>query len=167
MATEPAYRLGWEIGEDRLLVVSVGTGSAPALGDSADDASTNVIEAALNTLSSLMSQAAFDQDVNCRVIGRCTYGGVIDREVHDLIPVDPQQPDVPLGLDVKTGKAFLYARYNAELTPGGLEELGLGDLDAAKLRKMDRIENAPDLARIGAALGARVALDEHLGSFAA
>ena len=29
MATEPAYRLGWATGEKQLLVVSVGTGSAP------------------------------------------------------------------------------------------------------------------------------------------
>src|SRR6185295_17341799 len=54
MATQPAYRLGWETGEKRLLVVSVGTGSAPVLGDSAEDSSTNLVEAALNTLSALM-----------------------------------------------------------------------------------------------------------------
>src|SRR5919112_596473 len=44
MAIEPAYRLGWQTGEQRLLVVSVGTGSAPAVGDNAEDPSTNVVE---------------------------------------------------------------------------------------------------------------------------
>jgi predicted acylesterase/phospholipase RssA len=164
MATEPAYRLNWPTGEDRLLIVSVGTGSAPVLGDRADDPSTNLVEAALNTLSSLMSQALVDQDVNCRTIGRCTYGGILDREVHDLIPADPQTPDQPLDLGHDTGKAFLYARYNAELTAAGLDALGLGMLDAERLRKMDEVDNLPDLQRVGAALGERVALS-HLGRF--
>jgi predicted acylesterase/phospholipase RssA len=165
MATDRAYRLGWPTGEDKLLIVSVGTGSAPVIGDSAEDPSTNVVEAALNTLSSLMSQALVDQDVNCRTIGRCTYGGIIDRELHDLIPTDPQVPDQPLDLAHDTGKAFLYVRYNAELTDDGLAELGLERLDAKQLRKMDAVENLPDLRRVGDALGARVSLD-HLGAFA-
>src|SRR6185295_11893027 len=37
MATEPRYCLGWSTGEKNLLVVSVGTGSAPVEGPSADD----------------------------------------------------------------------------------------------------------------------------------
>ncbi len=32
MATQPAYNLNWEIGEDKLLIISVGTGSAPSVG---------------------------------------------------------------------------------------------------------------------------------------
>jgi len=166
MATEPAYRLGWETGEERLLVLSVGTGSAPVLGDAAEDASTNLIEAATNTLSALMSQAAVDQDVNCRVIGRCTYGGIIDRELRDLIPIDAQVPAQPLSLDVDTGKAFLYVRYNAELTENGLKQLKLEGLDAERLRKMDDVDNVPDLRKVGQALGKEVSL-AHIGSFAA
>ena len=164
MATEPAYRLAWPTGERKLLVVSVGTGGAPVLGDTAEDPSTNLLEAAMNTLSALMSQASVDQDVSCRVIGRCTYGGIIDREVHDLTPVDPGIPDQPLALEADTGKAFLYVRYNAELTPGGLSELGLDGIDAERVRKMDRIENVEDLAKIGEALAGKVDL-AHLGAF--
>jgi hypothetical protein len=99
------------------------------------------------------------------VIGRCSYGGIIDRELHDLVPVDPQVPDTPLRLDVDTGKAFLYVRYNAELTEAGLKELRLKGLDPQRLRKMDDIDNISDLKRVGNALGGRVTLD-HLGSFA-
>lgn len=166
MATEPAYRLGWEKGEQRLLIVSVGTGSAPVLGHSAEDPSSNVVEAALNTLSALMSQTAVDQDVNCRVIGRCSYGGVLDREVHDLIPADPQVPDTPLRLDVDTGKAFLYVRYTADLTDAGLKELGVAGLDPHRLRKLDQVDDIGDLRTVGEALGERVSLD-HLGWAAA
>ena len=165
MATEPAYRLGWARGERNLLIVSVGTGSAPMLGETAEDPSTNLIEAATNTLSALMSQISVNQDVSCRVVGRCTYGGVIDLEVRDLIPVDPVIPDKPLSLETDLGKAFLYVRYNAELTPAGLGQLGLGRLDAKRMQKMDAVGNIVDLTKIGAALGDRVDL-AHIGHFA-
>jgi predicted acylesterase/phospholipase RssA len=165
MATEPAYNLGWPTGEQNLLVVSVGTGAAPVLGDTADDPATHVLAATMNTLSSLMSQASVDQDVSCRVVGRCTYGGVIDRELHDLVPADPAIPDDPLPLDRDLGKLFLYVRYNAELTPEGLKQLELEDLDARRMRKMDDVDNAAGLTRIGEALGQKVKL-AHLGNFA-
>jgi hypothetical protein len=165
MATQPAYRLGWPTGEKHLLVVSVGTGSAPVLGGTAAAPSTNLAEAGINTLQSLMSQTAVDQDINCRMIGRCSYGGIIDRELHDLIPADPQTPDRPLRLDIDTGKAFLYVRYNAELTEAGLCELGLDALAPRPLRKMDDVRTVPALRKVGQALGERVSLD-HLGSFA-
>jgi uncharacterized protein len=165
MATEPAYRLGWPRGERQLLIVSVGTGGAPVAGDTAEDPGTNLLEAAKNTLSALMSQTSVDQDVSCRVVGRCSYGGVIDRELHDLTPVTPGIPDRPLPLEEDTHKAFLYVRYNAELTPTGLEELGLGGIDAERVRKMDDVGNIDDLTRIGDALAERVDV-AHLGSFA-
>ena len=143
MATEPAYRLGWPTGEDQLLIVSVGTGSAPVIGNIAQDPSTNVIEAALNTLSSLMSQTAVDQDINCRTIGRCTYGGIIDRELHDLIPVDPQTPDQPWDSSATPGKAFLYVRYNAELTDDGLRQLDLDGLDPTSCARWTTSRTSP------------------------
>jgi hypothetical protein len=164
MATAPAYRLGWPVGERKLLVISVGTGSAPVLGSTAEDPSTNVVSAAMNTLSALMSQAAVDQDVNCRIVGRCTYGGIIDRELHNLIPTDPQEPDQLLNLDADTGKAFLYARYNAELTKEGLTELGLPHMVPEDVRKMDSVDHMHDLDAIGRAVGGRVDL-AHFGSF--
>jgi uncharacterized protein len=50
MAVTPAYRLRWKTGE-RNLLVSVGTGSAPAVGVTADDPDTNIASAAINILS--------------------------------------------------------------------------------------------------------------------
>ncbi len=164
MATEPAYQLGWPTGERNLLIVSVGTGSAPVLGGTAQDPDSNVLEAVTNTLSALMSQASVDQDVSCRVVGRCTYGGIIDREIRDLIPVDPMTPNAPLSLAENLGKAFIYVRYNAELTPDGLKQLKLRGIDAKRMGKMDDVENIDDLAKIGAAVGKTVDL-AHLGDF--
>jgi hypothetical protein len=78
--------------------------------------------------------------------------------------MDPGIPTQPLSLDTDLGKAFLYTRYNVELTSNGLADLEIHDLDAERLRAMDDVANLEDLARIGAALGQRVDL-AHLGSF--
>jgi hypothetical protein len=50
------------------------------------------------------------------------------------------------------------------LTPAGLDALGLGQLDAKRMRKMDDVGNIANLTRIGEALGREVDL-AHLGSF--
>jgi len=167
LATTPAYRLNWATGERNLLIVSVGTGSGPIVGPEADDPETNALAAVSNTLSALMSQASVDQDVNCRVIGRCAFGGLIDRELGDLVPTDNAAPPQLLPLEVDTGKLFLYARYNAELTPEGLASLGITDIDANDVRKMDSVEHIDDLARIGKAVADKHFDLRHLGSFVA
>jgi len=164
MATEPAYQLGWPTGERNLLLISVGTGSSPVIGEPADDPDTNVLSSALTTLSALMSQASVDQDVNCRVIGRCTYGGIIDRELHDLVAVaaGPEGGKIPLETDL--GKAFTYIRYNAELTGDGLAQLGFAAIDPEGVRKMDSVNHMSELETIGDAVAKLVDLD-HFRTF--
>ena len=114
-----------------------------------------------------------DQDINCRVVGRCTYGATIDRELLDLAPREMssgateeeirQAPVAPLSTDL--GRAFLYARYNADLSPEGLATLKLGPLDAAKMQKMDAVENIENLLTIGQAVASQQVRLEHFGSF--
>lgn len=162
MVTEPAYRVGWERGEGQLLVVSLGTGGHPVLGTDATDPEQNIAMAAARTLSGLMSQAAYDQDINCRTIGRCTYGRPLDREVGDLVPRNPDGSLVSLEKDL--GRAFLYARYDAELTTDGLRGLGLAQIDPEKVSKLDSIEAMDDLERVGQAVAQEVKLD-HFGAF--
>ena len=162
MATEPAYRLRWEQGESKLLIVSVGTGLAPVLGKGADDPESNLVSGALNTLQALMSQAQFDQDVGCRTIGRCTFGHFLDREIEDLIPrTDSKQP-FPLSVDLR--RAFLYVRYNLDLTEKGLGELGLPEISPGAVSRLDATDQMDNLERIGQALAQHVSL-AHLGPF--
>jgi uncharacterized protein len=164
MATEPAYRLGWARGERQLLVVSIGTGSAPVFGNEADFPDGSLIANVQQTLKALMSQGQVDQDVNCRTIGRCTHGGPLDRELGDLIPVDAQ--GCPIALDVDLGRAFLYARYDAELTFTGLARLKLDRVvDAARVAPLDAVEAMDDLSCVGKGLAAQVDL-EHFGALA-
>jgi len=161
MVTEPAYGLGWPRGERKLGIVSIGTGSGPVLGATADEPNPNVVSAAVTTLSALMSQAMFDQDINCRTVGRCVYGPPLDREVGDLVPRDEQGRPIPLSTDL--GRAFLSARYNAELTRPGLAALGLAALDPTAVSALDSTAHMDDLVRIGEAVAAQVDL-AHLGA---
>ncbi len=86
LATQAPYRLNWKTGERDLLLVSVGTGAAPQLDS--DLLSPNHLSNLVGLPGALMYGALVDQDINCRVFGRCVYGAPIDREMGDLIPRD-------------------------------------------------------------------------------
>ena len=164
MATERAYRLGWERGERSMLVVSVGTGSAPTFGNEPDSPEGSLVTSVQQTLKALMGSAQVDQDINCRTIGRCTYGEAIDREVGDLILRDADGNGAPLDRD--EGRSFLYARYDADLTFTGLSRLNLeGKVDPARVNRLDAVDAIDDLGRVGDGLAQRLKL-EHFGSFA-
>ncbi|HZJ20309.1 MAG TPA: hypothetical protein VFD35_08170, partial [Pricia sp.] len=149
MATHPAYNLNWDKGEDKLLVVSVGTGSAASGGDY-----RNLGNTLLQLPTNLMYAIQIDQDINCRAFGRCTYGPVIDRELGDMIP-----------LEKDTNRDFLYVRYNADLSEQGLKDLGLGHLDPEKVQKMDSVKYMEDLQSVGTKTAMAQVNLEHLGSF--
>jgi uncharacterized protein len=151
MATVPAYKLEWEKGEDKLLIVSVGTGAAPSEGEY-----DHVGEVALNLPNNMMYAMQVDQDTNCRTVGRCTYGEELDRELGDMVEKQP--------LSVNTGQAFLYVRYNATLTKPGLEKMGLPDVDPQHVRKMDSVKYIRELHRVGQAAAKQVSTD-HFSTF--
>lgn len=154
MAIEPAYRLAWRRGEDQMLIVSVGTGSRPELGQTELAPEQNLASAAAQTLAALMNQAAFDQDLSCRTVGRCVAGPMLDREVGDLIPRDATGKLLPLSEDLD--RSFLYARYDAELTTVGLTGLGCGDLDPACVSRLDSVDFMDALERVGQAVAKKV-----------
>jgi len=55
-------------------------------------------------------------------------------------------------------------RYNANLSEAGLQEMGLKDLDADKVRKMDSVKYISDLEMVGEAASKQIHLN-HFGSF--
>ena len=172
MATDPAYCLSWETGEDNLLLISIGTGAAESLGATAARPNKNIVSTVAGLPSELMYGIQVDQDINCRTIGRCTYGVHLDREILDLVPrqlrpgmtTEEQYAASVVPLSTKLGRHFLYARYNADLSSAGLANLGFRDVDAASIQKMDAVGNVPVLIDIGRAAAQRVAAD-HFGPF--
>lgn len=157
MATLPQYKVGWKTGEKNLLVISIGTGAAPEVDAEVSSPGRNALSNLASIPSALMYGASVDQDLNCRTIGRCVYGAPIDREVGDLIPRDSSEKVIPLSQDL--GRAFLYARYNAELSFDGLRKMGLDGIDPRKVSKLDSVDALEDLARVGQKLAEEVTLD--------
>jgi hypothetical protein len=177
MATAPEYCLRWETGEDKMLLISVGTGSAPKAGPDFETPDPSIPSQVPGLISALMYGAEVDQDINCRTVGRCIYGNVIDREIGDMVPrqkapqganltFDERQALPRLPLDQSLGRAFLYARYNPELTDAGLKQLGVGDYNLDDLLRMDLAtpQNIQKLAEVGAAAGKAIQ-PEHFGNF--
>lgn len=154
MATVEPYKMGWKTGEDQLLVVSVGTGTSPkANADLAPD-EMNVVYNATSLPSALMLAALNEQDLLCRVFGKCLAGDMLDREVGDLKTA--RGPVLP--------KLFTYMRYNAELSEEGLTKLGLPDIKPEHVQQLDSTDYIKELQQVGQAAAKQVK-PEHFAQF--
>lgn len=154
MATEPAYRCNWPVGEDKMMMVSVGTGASARTLDDPDPAGEGLLSTATTIPTELMRGMSVENDITCRSIGRCVWGDPIDAELGDMItPHDPQRP-----------KAFLYGRYEIDTSPDGLTTLGLGDIKSDTLT-LDNVAAMPDLKRVGAAAAAKMQFKERFPQF--
>jgi Patatin-like phospholipase len=89
--------------------------------------------------AALMYAALNEQDLLCRVFGRCRHGAPIDREVGDLMQ----------GEGILKDRLFSYVRYNAELSRRGLDEPGLSDVVPENVQKLDSAQYIGDLRRVG------------------
>ena len=159
MATQKAYNLNWKTGEKDLLIVSVGTGSAPSPG-----AYDNLLVTLKELPNNLMYAMQVDQDINCRTVGRCAFGAPIDREIGDMIPLD--ENGKPLSLDSDASRHFTYARYNADLSEEGLQKAGLAHIDSDNVRQMDSVKYIPQLREVGKTIGMQqVKVSEHFKNF--
>jgi hypothetical protein len=156
LATLPQYYLEWERGENKLMIISVGTGAAPSV-ENGLSGSHLITSNAGHLPGVFMYGASVDQDINCRLIGRCVYGSEIDREIGDLIP---RKAGTRIPVSENLGRAFLYARYNADLSPAGLAAMGLSDIDSESVRQLDSVKAIADLRRVGQAVAREVLMTE-------
>ena len=125
LVTALPYKLEWPTGESKLMIVSVGTGSALRLGPTGLNPDRTFVGIAQSIAGEMMDGMAYDQDVNCRTIGRCSFGSEVDRELGTLVP------DMPLATDL--GRQFLYARYDPLLTREGLDDIGLKEVQTERV----------------------------------
>jgi uncharacterized protein len=158
IATEGAFHLEWPTGEDRMMLISVGTGSAAELMKLGLQQRW-IWQYGPKIPSAMMYAMSIDQDIACRTVGRCVHGDSLDREMHDLkschpMP-DPYQRGEPLPLTHDQRRAFLYARYNVELTSEGVSSLGMDGSKAAAMRELDAVAMIDDLHQAGQRAGKR------------
>ncbi len=150
MATTEPYNLNWKTGEQEMLLVSVGTGSTPNAQPGLKFFNLHLLNQAKSLPLALMNAAQNEQDLLCRVFGKCLMGDEIDREVGDLIgKAGPAHP-----------KLFTYIRYDAELSPDGLQRLGLGRFNTRIFQQMDSVKYMPELQEVGRAIAKKVKFSE-------
>jgi patatin-like phospholipase/acyl hydrolase len=156
MATQAPYKLQWATGEDNLLLISVGTGAAPHMQQVG--AAPNLLQNAQTIPTNLMYSMSIDQDTICRTVGRCVHGGELDRELGNL--VHRQEQETPGKAADPTSQSdrrmFRYARYNADLTRAGLDQLGFPAAEPEKVQKLDAVNQMETLLSIGEAAGKEV-----------
>jgi uncharacterized protein len=148
----------WKTGAEQMLIVSAGTGTAANVRAGLDPDDMNLLYNASTIPSALMFAAQNEQDLLCRVFGKCVAGDPIDREIGDL-----QACAGPLEAG---GKLFTYARYDAELTREGLDRLGCPKAEPNTVRRLDSVASIEDLWQIGVGVGKTVKL-EHFEGFSA
>src|SRR5207248_10359888 len=105
-ATSEPYRLLWPTGEQRILLISIGTGASANANSNLSPEEMNLIYNAATIPSALMAAALHEQDFLCRIFGKCMDGDLLEREIGTVIAQGI--PNVP--------KLFTYVRYNAELS---------------------------------------------------
>ena len=150
MATLGPYNLGWETGEDKLLIVSIGTGTSPDANADLSPNQMNLLYNATSLPSALMFAALNEQDLLCRAFGNCLCGDELDREVGDLIDTEGTMKRPA------SSKLFTYVRYNAELSRDGLDKLGLTRIKPEDVQKLDSVENIKELQEVGQAVAKKV-----------
>jgi uncharacterized protein len=156
MATLKAYRLNWPTGEDKMLLVSVGSGADSFADLTLRPSRMNLLYYALGIPLMLLSAANIEQDLLCRVFGRCLCGDVIDSELSDLQGEE--------GDGVVASKLFTYVRYNVELSRSGLDAIGVRDVRVKDVTPLDAVHHIDALRRIGRAVAANVQ-KEHFAKF--
>ncbi|WNF15299.1 patatin-like phospholipase family protein [Microcystis aeruginosa] len=155
MATTKPYKLNWPVGEDKMLLVSVGTGMTPSANKNLKPGEMNLLYNAGAIPSALMFAAQNQQDMLCRIFGKCLEGDIIDQEVGNMIDIN-----APGGK-----KLFTYVRYNADLSHEGLSALGLTQINPADVQKMDAVDKIEELQAVGKAIADQKVKKEHFVNF--
>jgi predicted acylesterase/phospholipase RssA len=157
MATAQPYNLQWPVGVDRMLLVSVGTGTSPKANANLQPVDMNLLYNAGSIPSALMCAALNEQDFLCRTFGDCLAGCALDREVGDM--QGKGGPAAP--------KLFTYMRYNGELTDEGLNQLCLGasGVRPEDVQALDSVEHISQMQMVGKAIAEKEVKDVHFNRF--
>jgi hypothetical protein len=156
VATLPEYQLCWPAGEEQLLVVSIGTGSAAASHPGLLARQVDAVFNARNLPSVFMRGASVGQDMLCRSIGRTRAGRPLDREFGARLGA----------VGVGGQSLFSYLRYDADLSDDRLREQGIRSPKLRRrLRKLDAVDALPQLRDLGVAVGREIDVQRDFRGF--
>jgi len=152
IATLRGFPFRWPVGEQRLLLVSVGTGVWQWQIDAEAMARDKLWSWVAHLPGMFLQDASAQVELMLQYLSRSPTPWAIDSEIGDLTD------------DFLTAEpALTYLRYNVRLERAELERLDLADVARRvnALRSMSGSQNAPHLARIGEAAAAEQVREEH------
>jgi len=152
MATIRGYDFNWEMGPDRLLVVSLGTGRKSANAGVSEGFEATSLAHAMRALASIMDDCGDLVETTMQWLSQSPTARDIDRE---LGKVEPGVGGAP---------RLTYLRYNVTFEADWFRQnLGLDwpDADVAALAAMDKPDNMPKLDEVGLAAGAKLMKENH------
>jgi len=152
VATLEGFALRWPVGEDRLLLCSVGTGSAASTAPHDRVQRLNNVQLLVMLMSQIIRDSSELNQTLLQWISRSPTASTIDSQIGSL------------GNDLLTPQPLLtYLRYNVELTKSALNAIGIDadDAQASLLRAMASVANIDALESIGAAGAASQVASEH------
>ena len=154
-ATAQPYGIRWPTGQQELLLVSIGAGNVPHVNRNLKRSDMNLLYDAVELTPAMILSSVHEQDMLCRLFGRCLAGPALDRELGDLVDIA-----APGGRNL-----FTYLRYNENLTAEGLARLGLSHIAPEFVQPMDSVLHIDALAEIGREIGERQVRLDHFADF--
>ncbi len=157
-ATVPEYGIGWPMGVDNLLLMSLGTGYAPVTIPNGKAAGYNLLNWAGYVLKELMNEANLEQNILLSMIGkkpaqmRPEAAKLAAASAYAGTPSESALAHISAGLSMT--KLLTYQRITVELTTERLTQLKLSDIDPVKVREMDAVDQIPNMQRVGEAVAA-------------
>ncbi len=153
VATLKGFPFRWEMGEDKLTIVSVGTGYSVFKKQTGEIEEAWIKTWAQNVPDMLMQDASWQNQILLQWLSNSPTAHYIDMEIETLRD------------DYIAGKPLIkYLRYNFPITANDLNGLGLGktysEKDAESLIEMSNSYNREELYRIGGA-AAKSILESH------
>lgn len=149
VATLKGFPFRWEMGEDKLTIVSVGTGFGVFKKQTGEIEEAWMKTWAQNVPDMLMQDASWQNQIILQWLSDSPTAHYIDMEIETLRD------------DFIGGKPLInYLRYNFPITENDLNGLGLGktysDKDIESLIEMSNAENRQELYKIGVAAASSV-----------
>jgi len=155
-ATVPDYGLGWPMGADKLMLISLGTGFNSITIDPGKAAGYELLDWAKYMVKELLNEANLQQNVLMHIIGQRAEG--VHSATAELTTTGAAKGVPKLdALDIVSGtmgalKLVTYQRITVALTRQRLDQLGLHDVDPVKVGEIDAADQIPNMQRLGAAV---------------
>ena len=147
-ATKKDYGIGWNRGEKNILLISVGTGFDGQKIPFQKAKNYTALDWASYAVTTLMNDANLQQNIIMNLISPDSNSQKTDINSTFL-----------RGSEVSFQPLLTYHRYNISFTPERFEELhekfpslNLNKINLEKVKKLDCIDQIPELSRIGRAI---------------